>query len=76
MYLGLLLAPMLPYAIGWNLWLMYLHPVQAPLVLIRAAMEDMALWQIVYAVVASGCWVLVLYRISVQQFRRFVVTAV
>lgn len=76
MYLGLLLAPMLPYAIGWNFWLMYLHPVQAPLVLMRAAMEDMALWQIVYGVAASSCWIVLLYRISVQQFQRFVVAAV
>jgi fluoroquinolone transport system permease protein len=76
MYLGLLLAPMLPYAIGWSFWPMYLHPVQAPLVLMRAALEDIALWQLGYAIVAGGCWIGLFYRISLRQFRHFVVAAV
>ena len=45
LYASVLAAPMLPYTLGWDHWLFYLHPLQAPFALMRAAIEPVAGWQ-------------------------------
>jgi fluoroquinolone transport system permease protein len=53
--------------------LVYLHPVQAPLVLLRAAFQPVDAWQMVYGVLYAGLWVGLVYLLSRRAFLRFVV---
>jgi fluoroquinolone transport system permease protein len=72
LYTGLLMVPLL-YVAGWDHWLLYLHPLQAPLVLMRAAFEPVAPWQIAYAVLYSGLWVGLASFLSQRTLQRFVI---
>ncbi len=65
--------PLLGYFDLWNHWILYLHPLQAPLILMRAAYHPVAVWELVYGVVYAGVWVGLGYFISRRAFRRFVV---
>ena len=44
-YVAALQLPLLHYLGIWDGWLMYLHPMRASLVLIRAAFEPIAAWE-------------------------------
>ncbi len=69
-------APQLPllHHLGiWDSWLLYLHPIQAPLVLIRAAFEPTSVWEWVYGLAYSGLAVGVLFRWSQRAFGRFII---
>jgi fluoroquinolone transport system permease protein len=66
-----LLLPLL-YTTGWDSWLLYLHPLQAPVVLMRAASGPAGAWQLVYAVLYSGLWIALAYRLCLRAFRRYV----
>jgi fluoroquinolone transport system permease protein len=69
----LLSIPLLDYFGLWQSWLVYLHPVQAPLLLMKAAFQPVAGWQLVYGVVYSVVWVGVTYAWSRRAFYRFVI---
>jgi fluoroquinolone transport system permease protein len=56
----------------WQSWLFYLHPLQAPLLLMRAAFEPVTGWQIAYGLIAGLLWVGVVYALSLRTFRRFI----
>jgi fluoroquinolone transport system permease protein len=53
--------------------LFYLHPVQALLLLLRAAFVPLELWQLGYAVAYSSFWIALAYLWCERTFRRFVV---
>jgi fluoroquinolone transport system permease protein len=65
--------PILHYAGLWTTPLMYLHPLQAPLVILEGATREIATWQWVYGVVFALASIGLLGRSSVRSFRRFVV---
>lgn len=61
-YAGLLTSP-----------LAYLHPFQAPLVLLRGAIAPLALWEWLYGLLYSLLWIAGAWLWSRRAFRRFVV---
>lgn len=65
--------PLLYYFDLWRSWVMFLHPLQAPLVLMQAAFEPLPEWQIVYGVLYSLLWVGIVYALSQRAFHRFVI---
>ncbi len=66
--------PLLPYFDLWNHWSLYLHPMQAPLVLVHAAYAPIPGWELVYGVLYGLLWVAIGWYISQRAFYRFVVT--
>ena len=66
--------PLLYYFDVWRNWVMFLHPLQAPLVLMQAAFEPLPAWQIIYGLVYSLVWIAITYIITHRAFYRFVVT--
>lgn len=70
MYAALLMLPLLPYLAGWESWVLYLHPVQAPLLLMRAAFEPVAVWQIVYGLGYGALWVGLLGWLARRELQR------
>ncbi|NOK62841.1 MAG: hypothetical protein GFH23_1086674n88 [Chloroflexi bacterium AL-N1] len=75
LYTSILAAPLLTYIVQWEHWLMYLHPLQGPLVLMQAAIQPIILWQWLYGISYSVCWIILLYSLSQHAFRRFVIMA-
>jgi fluoroquinolone transport system permease protein len=72
-YTAVLSLPLLDYFGLWQSWLFYLHPIQAPLLLLRAAFEPLAPWQLVYGVLYSAFWIGLMYLASRRAFDRFVI---
>ncbi len=66
--------PLLPYFDLWTHWSLYLHPMQAPLVLVRAAYAPIPVWELVYGVLYSALWAAIGWFASQRAFYRFVVT--
>lgn len=64
-YVGLVTTP-----------LMYLHPFQAPLVILRGAVFPLSAWEWVYGIGYGGLWIVLGSAWSRRSFRRFVVAAV
>jgi fluoroquinolone transport system permease protein len=52
---------------------MFLHPIQATLVLIQAAFESVPPWQVMYGVLYSLLWLGIAYYFSQRAFYRFVI---
>jgi fluoroquinolone transport system permease protein len=73
LYTSLLLAPLLSYLPQWDTWLLYLHPLQATLLLAQAAFQPVARWQAIYGVVYSALWIGLLAHFSRRAFVRFIV---
>jgi fluoroquinolone transport system permease protein len=73
LYSSLLLAPLLPYMIQWDGWLLYLHPLHATLLLAQAAFQPMAYWQMIYGVLYSMLWVGLMVYFGQRAFRRFII---
>lgn len=65
--------PLLDYFGIWESWVMYLHPFQAPLVLLGAAFRPVAVWQVVYGILYALVWITVLVQLDRRAFARFVV---
>ena len=70
MYAALLWIPLLAYMAHWHHWILYLHPFSAPLTLVRAAFEDVPLWQVAYGVIYGVVWLVLLYQWSSRVFKR------
>jgi fluoroquinolone transport system permease protein len=73
LYLFAFSIPILDYFEIVQSWLFYLHPMQAPLLLIKAAFQPVAPWQILYGVLYAGVWVGLIYIWSKRSFHRFIV---
>jgi len=65
--------PLLDYFGIWQSYLMYLHPIQAPLLLMKAAFQPVALWQLGYGVLYLILWIGLVYVWSQRAFYRFVI---
>ncbi len=65
--------PLLYYFDLWRTPLMFLHPLQGPLVLMQAAFESLPAWQLIYGVLYSALWVGVAFVITQRSFHRFVI---
>ena len=66
--------PLLYYFNVWRTSVMFLHPIQAPLVLIQAAFDPgLPVWQLVYGVLYSALWLGIAYYVAQRAFYRFVV---
>lgn len=73
LYTSVLSLPLLDYFGVWETPLMYLHPVQAPLVLLEAAFRPVAAWEVAYGVLYGLAWVVPMGLLAVRAFRRFVI---
>lgn len=73
LYTSLLLVPLLPYLMQWDTWLLYLHPMQATLLLAQAAFQPVTHWQVVYGVLYAALWIGLLAHFSRRAFRRFII---
>lgn len=78
------LMPSILYTLGFSVpmldhfglvksWLFYLHPVQAPLVLMRSAFTAVQPWEVIYGVLYASLWVGLIYLAAHKAFYRFVV---
>jgi hypothetical protein len=75
-YAGALELPILASVAGWDAWPLWLHPLQGPLVLLRAAVGSVGAAELGLAVLASVAWVAVGALWARGAFRRFVVEPV
>jgi fluoroquinolone transport system permease protein len=73
LYVTLLFVPLLPFFGIIESPLFYLHPLQAPLVLLESAFRPIETWQAVYGLMYSALWIGLLHRLARQAFDRFVV---
>ncbi len=69
----LLTIPLLDYLDLWTSPLIYLHPVQAPLLLLKGAFEPIMAWQAVYGVVYAVLWAGLMFNYSQRIFYRFII---
>ena len=69
----LLLVPAVDYFGFWPSPLFYLHPVQPPLMLLRAAFAPLASWQIAYGFLGSAVWLAAGFVLAKRLFKKFVV---
>ena len=65
--------PLLYYFDLWRSWVMFLHPLQAPLVLMQAAFEPVPGWQVLYGVSYSLLWIGIAFHFTRRAFYRFVI---
>ncbi len=68
-----LTLPLLDYLGFWQSPLIYLHPVQAPLLLLAGAFRPIAVWQIGYGVAYAVLWIGLLFKFSQHIFYRFII---
>ena len=69
----LLSFPLLDYLGLWTSPLLYLHPVQAPLLLLKGAFQPIPAWQIGYGVVYATVWIGLMFKASQRLFYRFII---
>jgi fluoroquinolone transport system permease protein len=75
-YVMLFSLPVAPYfgiKVSFLHWLLYFHPLQAPLILLEAAFQHVHFWQILYAILYSALALTFIYGLARQAFHRFVV---
>lgn len=56
-YVGALMLPVPAYALGWRHPLLYLHPIEAPLTLMRGALEPLGAGEWAYGLLYSLLWI-------------------
>lgn len=67
------IPPMLPFMGVADHWLFWLHPLQAPVVLLKGAFTSIPGWQIAYGIGYGALWAGILFYVSLRIFRRFVI---
>lgn len=65
--------PLLYYFDVWRSWIMFLHPLQAILILLQSAFASVPAWQVMYGVGYSLLWTGILLALCLRAFHRFVV---
>ena len=65
--------PFLHYFGVWESRLMYLHPLQAPLVIMKAAFSPMEAWIWPYGLLYSALWIGLTFVWSKRSFHRFII---
>lgn len=66
--------PMLYYFNIWPKKWMFLHPMQAPLILMQAAFEPLPFWQVLYGIGYSLLWIGIGCFVTRRTYHNFVVT--
>lgn len=74
-YSSALLLPLFAYFGVGASPLMYLHPLQAPLVLLQAAFRPVSAGEMGYGVLYAAAWIALFFHAARGAFRRFVVAA-
>lgn len=64
--------PLLYYFDIWRHWVMFLHPLQAIIVLLQAAFMPAPAWQIGYGLVYAILWTGIIMWLGLRAFHRFV----
>ena len=73
LFTAVLSLPMLHYFGLWDTWLLYLHPLTAPLVLLKGAFGPVPSWQWAYGLLYSAAWAGLLLLAARRTFDRFIV---
>jgi fluoroquinolone transport system permease protein len=73
LYTAVLSLPLLPYFGLWESPWFYLHPVQAPLMLLQAAFQPIAAWQWLYGLGYGTLWTGLAFAAGRRSFERFVI---
>ena len=73
LWITALSLPIVHYAGLWESPLIYLHPLQASLVLLKGTVFPLAPWEWLYGVLYSGLWIVFLHAWGRRTFQRFVV---
>lgn len=72
----LLGAPLLAAFARWQHPLLYLHPLQPPLLLTQAAFGPLATWQIWYAMIGACLWTVSAWLLARRAYQRMVLASV
>ncbi len=73
LYTSALSVPLLVYLGTWTTWVIYLHPLHAPLLVLAAAFGPMDTARLLYGVLYSTLWIVLVAVWSQRAFRRFIV---
>lgn len=65
--------PLLYYFDIWKHWLIYIHPLQAPLIMMQAAFDPLPAWKMIYGILYSLAWIGLAYFFSQRAFYKFVI---
>jgi fluoroquinolone transport system permease protein len=76
LWAGLASLPVFPWLLGWDHWLLYLHPLQGALLVMGAAFGPLPAWQLAYGVLYPTLWIGLGGWWSGRAFRRFVAAPV
>jgi fluoroquinolone transport system permease protein len=68
-----LTLPLVDYFGIFRTGLVYLHPLQAPLLVLQAAFEPLALWQWLFALLYSALWIGIFFILARRAFYRNVI---
>ena len=69
-WVGLLMAPLLADVLGWRSPLLWLHPLQGPLMLMRAGVSPAPVWEPALGLVLSLAWAVAALAFAVRAYRR------
>ncbi|MXY18288.1 MAG: ABC transporter permease [Acidobacteria bacterium] len=73
LFTTVLSLPLLHYFGFWDIWLLYLHPFTAPLVLLAGAFGPIPVWEWVYGVLYGAFWAGLLLLAARRAFDRHIV---
>jgi fluoroquinolone transport system permease protein len=73
LYTAVLSLVFLNYFGLWESWLFYLHPLQAPLLLLKNAFNPLKNWQVIYGLLYSALSVGLIFLLSQKMFYRFII---
>jgi fluoroquinolone transport system permease protein len=69
-WLALLLAPMVADVLGWRSPLLWLHPLQGPIALMRAAVTPAPAWEPALGLVLGLAWTAAAFTLAGRAYRR------
>lgn len=64
LYIAILWIPLMTYLGNWRPWLLYLHPMTAPMALFEAAVTSAPWWYVPYGVLYGAAWVALLFALA------------
>ncbi|MCH7756289.1 ABC transporter permease, partial [candidate division KSB1 bacterium] len=73
LYTAVLSLVFLNYFGLWESWLFYLHPLQAPLLLLQNAFNPLKNWQVIYGLLYSALSLGLIFLLSQKMFYRFII---
>ncbi|MFP4662161.1 MAG: ABC transporter permease [Halanaerobiales bacterium] len=67
-YAALVSIPLLTGFTQWNHWIIYLHPLQGPLILLNTVFMKAETWQLIYGFVYSLIWCSILFAYAKRAY--------